>query len=348
MTNICLINASNPINTQIEWDSYVDYRDGLEKCFNGDKIVKMCRSWHSIPAALETEFFVYNKPGWQGVFKYDGVIVLVNRDLQAVFPLIKQLKAAKKKVLVGFHESADDFFQQASPHHNQDHNWMRNFLNLTNEVDGVYNIMISYDNWFEWLLKKPILSCGHAAPFTEWNHGFTVPYEEREGIMVGTRTFNQRLRRNTLQALGIALKVAEKENTFVTWVCEESWCSKADLNRMFGLPIENLNFVKGPLSYEDWLKTIAKHKVLFHYDYSCTLGQLVLDAALVDVMCVGGNSDNNFILGTASSYCSSISEYELWHCEYNDITENLKHFKKMHTYESIKNKIETFFQELNV
>lgn len=350
---LALINASNPINTQIEWDEYVDYRKGPEACFDGSKIVKRCNSWHSVPCAMRGEFFVYGKPGWQGIFKYDKVIVLVNRDLGAVFPLIKQLKLDKKrKVLVGFHESADDFFQQVSPYHNSDQLWARRFFDLVKESDGLCNVMISYDEWFKSWLKKPVLSIFHAAPYTEWKHGFTVPISEREGIMVGTRTFNQRLRRNTLQALWMALFTAEELDTHVTWVCEEPF-SKEQLNEFFALPTQRLNFIKGPLAYEEWVKTIAKHKVLFHFDYSCTLGQLALDAALVDVPLIGGNAEHSQMVYMDQLYTPVDNQNALIDCYdvYDDDMQwknQVDNLKELTSFAALKKTIDEFFEGFNV
>src|SRR5690348_5486699 len=105
---ICVINCSNPLNVSIEHDVYTDFRNGRASCFDGDKCIKQCRSWHFWPYCLESEFFVYGKEGWQGVFNYDAIIILVNRDMQAVLPLVKKLKLMKKKVAISFHEGVGD------------------------------------------------------------------------------------------------------------------------------------------------------------------------------------------------------------------------------------------------
>lgn len=344
-----LINASNPVNLHLEADEYVDYRDGLDKCFDGNEIVKKCHSWHSLPAAFESEFFVYNKPMWPGILQYDNIVVLVNRDLEKVVPLIKKLKVAKKKVLVGFHESSDDFFQQASPYHNQEQPWLKKLKELVDMSDGFCNVMNTYNEWFEWYFQKPVLTTRHAAPYTEFKHDFVVPFKEREGIMLGTRTLNQRLRRNTLQGIGIALQVAKELDTFVTWVSEESFKDLEQFSEYFAIDCSRLKLVKGPLSYENWLKTIAGHKVLFHYDFSCTLGQLVVDAALVDVPCVGGNSDNNFLGGTKTEYQPHSANY--WLKKYYSLQESLPKkqieiIKRSTSFEYVKDNIERFFEEL--
>lgn len=295
--DICVMNISNPVNVSIEVDEYVDYRDGYESCFEGSNIVKRCNSWHSLSAVLGTEFFVYGKPGWEGVYRYKGVILLVNRDLKHVEPLLKKLKLMGKKVAVGFHENLADFLLYPQQH---GLDWLPQLQNLVNQSDAYLNVMIYSSLLFKGLFSKPVWNIPHATPYTEWNHGFTVPVYKREGIIVVTRTFNQRLPRNTLAALVVASRLAEVYNTFVTFVAEDGFDMDVYLK---SLGLNNINVIKGPLSYTDWLKTIARHKVAFHYDMVGTLGQCVSDAALVDVVCVGGNSDYNLETSLTGTSC---------------------------------------------
>lgn len=294
---MAVLNASNPINVTKESDSYVDYRDGIESCFSGNKEVKKCRSFHSLAVAAQGEFFVYNKPGWQGVFKYENIIILVKDTPKAVLPLIKQLKKAGKRVLVGFHENGDYLSQIIISQPSPDEFWLSHFAELVEESDGLYSIMPSKESIFEWFFNKPVFSTLHAAPYDEWRHNFSVPRKDRKGLFLATRTFNQFLRRNTFEGLMIAMTAMSKINNekndtedHVTVVCEDSF----HFDRIFSFFRHKnvpLDVVKGPLPYEDWLKLIAKHKMVFQFDYSNTLGQVAMDAALVDVPCIGSNTE---------------------------------------------------------
>lgn len=287
---LCLINASNPINTAIEWDEYVDYREGYEACFDGQKILKKCRSWHSIPALFNGEFFVYNKPNWQGVFKYDIVFVLVNRDLKHVIPLVKKLKAQKKKVYVGFHENGADFMSQA-----MDLNWLSDFQLLVSDCDGYLNVVPQFHVMMSEIFNKPVVDIYHPAPFDIWDTShLKTDFFERRGIMVATRTLNQRLPRNTLSSLFLAQKMASKYDTFFTYVNEDP---PQFSDKLKSMNLDRMNVIQGAQSYEDWLRLLGKHKFVFHSDTSFTLGQVVSDAALVDNMVYGGNTDNSILVG---------------------------------------------------
>ncbi len=300
--DICLINCSNPINTQIEWDEYTDFRDGVSKLFESAKPTKMFRSWHSLPACLETEFFVFNKPKWEGVYKYKAVILLVNRDLSAVIPLIKKLKMMGKKVAVGHHENWQDMLKQS-----MDVNWLIQFKQLIDMCDAQWNVILQAEQHFRAIHDKPIISSAMAIPFDEWHHDISVPLEAREGVVVGTRTLNQHLPRNTWSALFMAHNIAKQNNTFVSYLNEDPVDMQTACQR---LGLSTIRVSKGPLpSYEDWLSFISKHRVLYHADEVHTLGQVITDAVLVNVPFYGGNTDNNLM---TNSHCSRLDrEYEM-------------------------------------
>lgn len=300
--DICVINASNPINTSIEWDEYVDYREGVSEIFKSPRPTKMFRSWHSLACCLETEFFVYNKPKWEGVYKYKAVILLVNRDLQAVEPLIKKLKLMKKKVAVGFHENGSDLLLQS-----MDPNWLVQFKKLIDLAGAQWNVVMQWQDMFRGLHNKSIISSGMAIPFDVWSHGITKPVEERKGILIGTRTLNMRIPRNTWYSLILCNRVAQEVDTHITYLNEDHFDMQDYCNK---LGLDRIKVVKGPLpSYFDWLELISAHKFVYHYDTAHTLGQVLSDCLLVDVPCYGGNSDNNQYIYTETM---SAQKDECW------------------------------------
>lgn len=273
--NICLINASQPQSDNN--DSYVDFRN-----YSTYEDAKW-RSWHSIPCSLKTEFFAYNGQNFHECYKYDGFIILFNEDPHLLIPLVKKLKIMKKKVCVGYHESYDDLMLKAS--HN--FTWLNNAKSLIKEADFYLNVCPSFQNEIQLLFGSYAVNTYHAAPRGVYDD-LKMPQDKREGVLVATRTFNQRLRRNTLWSLLEANDYARKNNTFVTLVCED------DPHSMFPV-FDCVTIIKGPLKYSEWLKLIAKHKFVYSRDESKTLNQVALDAALVSVPCFGGTGENNKI-----------------------------------------------------
>ena len=284
---ICVVNASNPRNPQGN-DSYTDFRN-----YSTWEDAKW-RSWHSLACSQRSEFFAYNGDNFHRVYEYDGIILLVNDSPDLLIPFIRKLKLMKKKVLVGYHEGFGDFNLKVS---NINSDFLKCLKKTVAESDGYWNVIPSANNIYESLLKKKSYSCVHGIPYKEWEHNLKVPFREREGILIATRTFDQRIRRNTLISLVEANNFAKEVGTRVTFVSEHPihklWTWK-------DFELEAVDVIQGPFPYIEWLKLIAKHRLVVHYDMSYTLGQIVCDAALVDVPCVGGNSENNILANSWS------------------------------------------------
>lgn len=292
---IAVINASNPGSTiSLEADVYVDYRQGRASCFNGSERIKQCSSWHSWPYAMETEFFVYKKQGWEAVYKYQNVIILVNRDILEVFPLVRKLKLMGKKVAISFHEGVQDLITGSGVNgENVARRW-KDLYDLVKEADFYINLFGQMGSFFEgWLGDDKVKYVSHGAPI-DWNHGFAKPLSDRKyDILVGTRTFNQRLSRNTFITLGVVNKFA-KLGYSVHLLSEDGDVSP--LLKSIGM--ENITVHQGPMKWDDWLKFLSNFKMLVHHDNSSNLGQVCYDCAMVDVLPVGSTTWNNILIGT--------------------------------------------------
>lgn len=327
---IAILNASNPGSTlPLEADSYVDYRQGRATCFEGARRIKQCSSWHSWPYAMETEFFVFNKPGWEGVYKYNNIVVLVNRDIDLVFPLVRKLKLMKKKVAISFHEGVQDLITgSGAGEENLAKRWT--FLyQLVQEADFYINIFGQMSSFLRgWLGQDKVKYCSHGAPL-DWDHGFTKPKNERPfDILVGTRTFNQRLSRNTLVTLGIVNNFA-KNGKSVHFLSEDG-----DVGPMLkNIGFNNINFHQGPLNWVDWLKFLSNFKMLVHHDTSSNLGQVCYDCEMVDVYAIGSTTWNNKLMQNDDGGDTRRTEYMINKIlSGDDHNEGMRHFFRVEIY----------------
>src|SRR5688572_27699582 len=123
---ICAIDASQPLGKNDYYFNFKDYNTYWDGKW---------RNWHSIPAVFGNEFFGYNGQEFGGCYKYDGFVVSVNSDPHLLIPFIKKLKLMKKKVLISYHESFQDFTV-----HCEDLQWMLNIRRLVQEADGFFSI----------------------------------------------------------------------------------------------------------------------------------------------------------------------------------------------------------------
>lgn len=282
---ICAIEGSRPRSQSN--DPYVDFRNYTS--FEDAK----WRSWQSIPCALKTEFFPYNGTNFHECYKYDAFIVLFNDDPEYLIPFVKKLKLMGKKVAVGYHESFDDLMLRCS----HDFDWLKNAKNLVKESDFYLNVCPSFKRDVELLFEKESVHTYHAAPFGKYD-SFKKKFQDRSGVLITTRSFNQRLRRNTLWSIIQVNEYCKKNNTNFTFVCEDRISRLPAFDRMVAMA--------GPLSYNDWIELISRHRFVYGMDEAKTLGQVNLDAALVGVVGFGGNSENNKLTNS----CNDIFEID--------------------------------------
>ncbi len=123
---------------------------------------------------------------------------------------------------------------------------------------------------------------------TRWD--FSLPPVRRRGIFVGTREFDVPSRQH-LAALCAARFLHAATGEPVT-VINPDGRRGAKLLAALGFstkPDADLLMVPGPLPYLDYLRTIARHRLVFQLDRSAVPGQVAGDALLCRVPCVGGD-----------------------------------------------------------
>jgi hypothetical protein len=124
-------------------------------------------------------------------------------------------------------------------------------------------------------------------PIDDQRWDFSRPIEERSGIFIGTREWSV-LSRNHLGALFVARQLSEQTGETVT-VFNFDRRKGARLLAEIGLASEKLRVLDRKLSYPDYLREVARHKIVLQLDTSFVPGQVAGDALLCRVPCVGGN-----------------------------------------------------------
>ena len=112
---------------------------------------------------------------------------------------------------------------------------------------------------------------------------FSRPIEQRAGIFVGTREWDVPSR-NHLAALMIARRLGE---TVTVFDCDGR--RGARLLSEIGFPAGKLRVLTRKLGYPEYLREVARHKIVLQLDTSFVPGQVAGDALLCRVPCVGGN-----------------------------------------------------------
>ncbi len=124
-------------------------------------------------------------------------------------------------------------------------------------------------------------------PIDDARWDFSRPIEQRAGIFIGTREWDVPSR-NHLAALMLARRLSERTRESVT-VFDYDGRRGARLLSEIGFGEKNLRVLNKQLAYPDYLREIARHKIVLQLDTSFVPGQVAGDALLCRIPCVGGN-----------------------------------------------------------
>jgi hypothetical protein len=116
---------------------------------------------------------------------------------------------------------------------------------------------------------------------------FSRPIEQRSGIFIGTREWDVPSR-NHLAALIVARRLSERTGEHVT-VFDYEGRKGARLLSELGFADGRLRVLNKKLAYPDYLREMARHKIVLQLDTSFVPGQVAGDALLCRVPCAGGN-----------------------------------------------------------
>jgi hypothetical protein len=120
---------------------------------------------------------------------------------------------------------------------------------------------------------------------SHWN--FSVQPDKQAGIFIGTREWDVPSR-NHFAALLIARRVCDVTGETITVF---NFDGRKGRKRLAGLnfPDGKLHIIEGRKSYPDYLREMAKHKIVLQLDRSGVPGQVAGDALLCRTICVGGD-----------------------------------------------------------
>lgn len=124
-------------------------------------------------------------------------------------------------------------------------------------------------------------------PIDDPRWDFSRPIEQRAGILIGTREWDVPSR-NHLAALILAHRLSERCGERVT-VFDYDGRRGARLLAEIGFGEKNLRILTKRIAYPDYLREIARHKIVLQLDTSFVPGQVAGDALLCRLPCVGGN-----------------------------------------------------------
>jgi len=118
-----------------------------------------------------------------------------------------------------------------------------------------------------------------------WN--FCLPPDEQSGIFVGTREWDVPSR-NHFAALLVARQLCDATGEPITVVNLDGYKGRRLLAEL-KIPAKKLRVIEKWKSYPDYLRDVARHKIVLQLDRSQVPGQVAGDALLCRIPCVGGD-----------------------------------------------------------
>lgn len=210
------------------------------------------------------------------------VLLLLRRDLRAGWKALQRLKTAGRTVMVTFKEAGAT--QLAERLNRPAH--LAALTEIVARADGSLAPtpgLAAFWSGFGQPDRTALIPTPYPLEDPRWN----FEARERRGIFVGTREFNTPSRQH-LAALLAARALHERTGEPVT-VFNLDGRHGAKMLAALGFGGPALRILGHRVPYADYLREMARHKLVFQLDRSGVPGQVAGDALLCRIPCVGGD-----------------------------------------------------------
>jgi hypothetical protein len=232
----------------------------------------------------------------RGAFHYDlrraiseetPVLLLLRGEFRASERAFDELKKRQRKVVVSLKETGlHQIAQQLS-----DRGKLSRFMRILAQADGCIASTPEAAEIYQRARYQhdPTTVAFIPTPYPvedrRWN--FSVPPEERNGIFVGTREWDVPSR-NHFAALLVARQLCHETGEPITVVNLDGYKARRLLWEL-KFPEEKFCLIEEEKSYPDYLRIVARHKLVLQLDRSHVPGQVAGDALLCRTVCAGGD-----------------------------------------------------------
>jgi hypothetical protein len=215
------------------------------------------------------------------------VLLLLRSDFRASERALSDLKRQSRTVAVslketGLHQIARQLCDRRK---------LARFMKIVAEADGCIATTPEAAEIYQRVRSKrdPATVAFIPTPYPvedqRWN--FSLPSTQQSGIFVGTREWDVPSR-NHFAALLIARQLCEATGEPVTVVNLDGYKGRRLLGEL-RFPEGKLRLIEKWKSYPDYLRDVARHKIVLQFDRSHVPGQVAGDALLCRMPCVGGD-----------------------------------------------------------
>ena len=207
-----------------------------------------------------------------------AVLLLLRSDLKASLAAMKTLRSQGKAVAISWKESGrHQVAQQLGNAAN-----LALFRELCAAADAALSSTAELVPLYRAAGAKAVEFIATPYPVDDARWDFSRPLAERSGIFIGTREWDVPSR-NHAAALLEACALGETVTVF-------NMDGRGGTKKLDALGCARLRVIDGRLPYTDYLREMAKCRVVFQRDASAVPGQVAGDALLCRMPCVGGDS----------------------------------------------------------
>jgi len=232
----------------------------------------------------------------RGVFHYDTrrataegtpVLLLLRGEFRASERALGDLKKHGRTVVVSLKETGLHQIAQQSC----DRARLSRFMKILAQADGCIATTPEAAEIYQRARCKhdPATVAFIPTPYPiedrRWN--FCVPPDEQAGIFIGTREWDVPSR-NHFPVLLVARKLCEATGEPVTVVNLDGFKARRLLWEL-KFPEEKFRMIEEEKPYPEYLREVARHKIILQLDHSHVPGQVAGDALLCRTVCVGGD-----------------------------------------------------------
>ena len=213
------------------------------------------------------------------------VLLLLRGDFSASERALADLKKHGRTVVVslketGLHQIAQQLSNRAR---------LSRFMKIVAQADGCIATTPEAAEIYQsarWSLRRVVfIPTPYPVEDQRWN--FCLPPDEQSGIFVGTREWDVPSR-NHLAALLVARQLCDATDEPVTVLNLDGYKGRRLLAEL-KIPEKKLHIIEKWKSYPDYLRLVARHRIVLQLDRSHVPGQVAGDALLCRIPCVGGD-----------------------------------------------------------
>ena len=215
------------------------------------------------------------------------VLLLLRGDFKSSEQALSELKKRGRTVALslketGLHQVAQQLSDPAK---------LERFLRILTEADGCIATTPEAADIYQQVRNKnddtKVAFIPTPYPLEDRQWDFRVPPDEQSGIFIGTREWDVPSR-NHFAALLVARQLCETTGDHVTVVNLDGRKGRRLFDEL-KFPEGKLRLIEKWQPYPDYLRELAKHKILLQLDRSRVPGQVAGDALLCRSACVGGD-----------------------------------------------------------